>query len=77
MAKSVVIEFNENGDCSIEGEGSGGPECDKALREIETALGQTTSRTKKPECEAATDWGSKSFQGDKLKAAVTAAQAAH
>ena len=49
MAKSIVIEFDENGDCSIEGEGFAGPECDKALSEIETALGQTTSRTKKPE----------------------------
>ncbi len=49
MAKSIVIEFDENGDCSIEGEGFAGPECDKALSEIETALGQTTARTKKPE----------------------------
>ena|GEM_PF-1963786 len=49
MAKSIVIEFDENGDCSIEDKGFVGPECDKALREIETALGQTTGRTKKPE----------------------------
>jgi len=49
MAKSIVIDFDESGDCSIEGEGFVGPECDKALREIETALGQTTNRTKKPE----------------------------
>ena len=49
MAKSIVIEFDDNGDCSIEGEGFVGPECDKALREIETVLGQTTQRTKKPE----------------------------
>ena len=49
MAKSIVIEFDDNGDCSIEGEGFVGPECDKALSEIETALGQTTNRTKKPE----------------------------
>ncbi len=49
MAKSIVIQFDENGDCSIEGQGFVGPECDKALREIETALGQTTSRAKKPE----------------------------
>ncbi len=49
MAKSIVIEFDENGDCSIEGEGFAGPECDKALGEIETVLGQTTSRTRKPE----------------------------
>ena len=49
MAKSIVIEFDENGDCSIEGEGFVGPECDKALSEIETALGQTTNRAKKPE----------------------------
>ena len=49
MAKSIVIEFDDNGDCSIEGEGFVGPECDRALREIERALGQTTSRTMKPE----------------------------
>ena len=49
MAKSIVIEFDENGDCSVEGEGFAGPECDKALSEIETALGQTINRTKKPE----------------------------
>lgn len=49
MPKSIVIEFDDNGDCSIEGEGFAGPECDKALSEIETALGQTTSRTKKRE----------------------------
>ena len=49
MAKSIVIEFDENGDCSIEGQGFVGPECDKALSEIEKALGQTTNRTKKPE----------------------------
>ena len=49
MAKSIVIEFDENGDCSIEGQSFAGPECDKALREVETALGQTTGRTKKPE----------------------------
>ncbi|MCP4593979.1 MAG: DUF2997 domain-containing protein [bacterium] len=45
----MVIEFDENGDCTTEGQGFVGPECDKALREIERALGQTTSRTKKPE----------------------------
>ena len=49
MAKTIVIEFDENGDCSIEGQGFVGPECDRALSEIETALGQTTNRTKKPE----------------------------
>jgi len=49
MAKSVVIEFDENGDCSIEGRGFVGPACDKALGEIETALGQASGRTEKPE----------------------------
>ena len=49
MAKSIVIEFDDNGDCSIEGQGFVWPECDKVLREIETAPGQTTGRTKKPE----------------------------
>jgi len=49
MAKSIVIEFDEDGDCSIDGQGFVGPECDKALSEIETALGQTTDRAKKPE----------------------------
>jgi hypothetical protein len=49
MAKTIVIEFDENGDCSIEGEGFAGSACDKALSEIENALGRTTRRTKKPE----------------------------
>ncbi|MFH0980263.1 MAG: DUF2997 domain-containing protein [Planctomycetota bacterium] len=45
MAKSIVIEFDENGDCSIEAQGFVGPACDKALSEIEKELGQTTQRT--------------------------------
>jgi hypothetical protein len=49
MAKTIVIEFDENGDCSIEGQGFVGPACDKALAEIEKALGQAIRRTKKPE----------------------------
>jgi hypothetical protein len=41
--------FDKAGDCSIEGQGFAGPTCDKALAEIETALGQTIQRTMKPE----------------------------
>jgi hypothetical protein len=47
--ETIVVEFDENGDCSIEGQESVGPACEKALSEIERALGRTTQRTTKPE----------------------------
>ena len=49
MGKKIVVEINEDGDCSIEGHGFHGPDCDRAIREIEAALGTRTSTRCKPE----------------------------
>jgi len=48
-SKEIVIEIDENGDCSVEGKGFSGPECDKNIQEIERALGERTSVQHKPE----------------------------
>lgn len=47
--KEVVIDIDENGDCSIEGKGFVGPECEKSMKEIEQALGNVSSSQNKPE----------------------------
>ena len=47
--KQIIVDIDEDGNCSIEGKGFIGPECDKAISEIEKALGDTTRSTKKPE----------------------------
>ena len=47
--KQVVIEIDANGDCSIEGIGFIGTECEKSIREIEQQLGRRTSASHKPE----------------------------
>jgi uncharacterized protein YuzE len=49
MAKEIVIDIDENGNCKLEGMGFMGPECEKAMSEIESALGTTTSKVLKPE----------------------------
>jgi hypothetical protein len=46
--KRVVIEFDDDGNCTIEGH-IGGPECDRIVGELERLLGVTTQRTRKPE----------------------------
>lgn len=47
--KKIVIEIDENGSCSIEGEGFVGPECSHFMDEIEESLGKKISEHNKPE----------------------------
>ena len=47
--KRIVIDVDEKGNCSIEGQGFVGPECEKHIKEVEQALGSTTSSKLKPE----------------------------
>lgn len=47
--KQYVIEIDKNGNCSIEGKGFVGPECEKFIGEIEADLGKKVSSTNKPE----------------------------
>lgn len=49
MSKEIIIEVDENGNCSVEGRGFVGSECDKFLSEINNSLGKTTSSRKKKE----------------------------
>jgi len=49
MSKRIVIEINEDGDCSVDAHGFHGPDCDRAIREIEAALGTRTHVRHKPE----------------------------
>jgi len=44
--KKIVIEIDENGDCSVEGHGFG-PECKELMKEIQDNLGETTSTKEK------------------------------
>jgi hypothetical protein len=47
--KKIVVEIDEEGNCSIDGKGFVGTECDKFMGEIEDALGATISTKDKPE----------------------------
>lgn len=47
--KTIVIEINEDGDCSVEGKGFHGPECDKLIKEVTQAIGRTESSRQKRE----------------------------
>lgn len=47
--KQIKIDIDENGDCSIDGQGFVGPECSNILREISDNLGITSNTTKKKE----------------------------
>jgi hypothetical protein len=49
MAKSIEIEFAENGDVKIEAVGFKGNGCEAATKAIEEALGIVKDRKKKPE----------------------------
>lgn len=40
--KQIIIDVDENGNCSIEGKGFKGPECEKFIEEISSAIGKTT-----------------------------------
>lgn len=48
QAKKIIIDINENGDCTIEGKGFVGPECESLIKEVEQALGKRISATNKP-----------------------------
>ena len=48
-AKQIKIEIDKDGNCKAEGIGFVGTDCDKAMREIDQALGTRTSTTRKPE----------------------------
>jgi len=47
--KQIVIKIDENGDCSINGQGFQGPECEKFIKEIEQDLGQKIESKHKKE----------------------------
>lgn len=47
--KKIVIDIDQDGNCSIEGEGFVGPECSSFMEEIEEALGTRLTQTDKPE----------------------------
>lgn len=47
--KKIVVEIDQDGNCSVDGEGFIGPECSHFIGEIEEALGERTSQRDKPE----------------------------
>jgi len=49
LSKEIIIEIDENGNCSLDGKGFIGPECEKAMAEIESVLGRTVNKVHKPE----------------------------
>lgn len=49
MAKEIEIIIDEDGNCSVEGHGFSGPECERNMTEIEKALGITIRHEYKPE----------------------------
>ena len=53
MSKTIEILVSPIGDIRVEAVGFRGPECEKATRFIEEALGQVQARQKKPEFHAA------------------------
>lgn len=49
MAKEIEIIVDEEGNCSVEGHGFSGPECERNMAEVEKALGITLRPNYKPE----------------------------
>lgn len=47
--KKIVVEIDQDGNCSVDGQGFQGPECGHFISEIEEALGERTSQRDKPE----------------------------
>lgn len=47
--KSIVVEIDNEGNCSIDGQGFVGTECAHFINEIEEGLGTRTSQRDKPE----------------------------
>jgi len=60
--KQTVIDIDENGNCSIEGHGFEGAECEKYIKEIESAIGSTTSKHTKPEHRQRASTGNRNVQ---------------
>ena len=49
MRKQIIIDIDNNGNCSIDGQGFHGAECDALIKEIEHGIGQSTKRNRKRE----------------------------
>lgn len=49
MNKSIIIEIDENGNCSVSGKNFVGVECEKFIKEIQISLGSTLQSKKLPE----------------------------
>jgi hypothetical protein len=49
MAKTIEVIVNPTGEVKIDALGFKGADCEKATAFLEKALGQTTSKQKKPE----------------------------
>jgi len=47
--KEIIIDIDENGDCSMEGKDFVGPECLSFISEIQECIGDTHSNKTKPE----------------------------
>lgn len=47
--KEIIINIDENGDCSMEGKEFVGPECLSFIGEIQECIGDTHRKTTKPE----------------------------
>jgi hypothetical protein len=47
--KHIEVVIDDQGNASVEGHGFSGPECERNMQEIETALGVTRSQQFKPE----------------------------
>jgi hypothetical protein len=47
--KKIIVDFDENGDANIDGQGFQGPECHRLLSEIQEALGERTGTDEKKE----------------------------
>lgn len=49
QSKQILIEIDQDGNASIDGQGFSGTECEKFLGEIEQSLGISVKRCQKPE----------------------------
>jgi len=47
--KEIIIDIDENGDCSMEGKEFVGPECMTFIGEIQECIGDSHTNTTKPE----------------------------
>lgn len=47
--KEIIIEIDQTGNCSIDGKGFKGTECQRHISELQNAIGSTTCSKNKPE----------------------------